>query len=93
MKIQGVHLIPLATDSQDSLSDEDPQLERLKQDLIADAKDTSSSTVLVFMRYSLLLHPSQNGGNWDDGYQALHNAPNILKLLHLYLKVKAVMCA
>lgn len=83
-----VHLILLATDSQDSLNVGTAQLEWLRQDLNAQKDNVIT---LVFMHYSLVLHPLHNGGQWDDGLQLLDQSNSILELLHSYPTVKAVM--
>lgn len=90
MDHNGVHLILLATDTQESLNDGSKQLQWLREDLAKHQK--CCDIILVIMHYSLILHPLHNKGRWDDGMQLLENASDILQLLHSYPSVKAVFC-
>jgi hypothetical protein len=85
-----IHLILLATDTQDSLDEGTEQLAWLRRDLAETSKRGKDVMTLVFMHYSLVLHPLHNHGKWDDGLQLIDNASTILDLLHSYKKVKAV---
>jgi len=86
--MNGIHLIFLATDTQSSLNEGTEQLKWLRQDLASQVYDI----VLVFMHYSLVLHPLHNDGLWDDGLQVLENADTILELFHSHPAVRAVLC-
>lgn len=86
----GVHLIFLATVTQDSLNEGMAQLEWLRRDLAHVSQ--SCDVILVFLHYSLVLHPLHNDGQWDDGLQVLDNANALLDLLHSYPLVRAVCC-
>lgn len=88
----GVHLIMLATDEQNSLDEGTSQLEWLRNDLEAASKSTEVDIILLFMHYSLVLHPLHDCGAWNDGLQLLDNSDKILDLLRLHSKVKAVVC-
>ena len=88
----GVHLIMLATDEQNSLDEGTAQLEWLKKDLEAASVSSEIDIVLLFLHYSLILHPLHNDGVWDDGLQLLDNSEGILKLIRSHSKVKAVIC-
>ena len=84
----GIHLILLATDSQSSLDNGTEQLKWLRHDLA----NQNCDIVIVFMHFSLVLHPLHNDGQWDDGLQVLDNAKEIIALLHSYPAVRAVLC-
>lgn len=87
----GVHMILLATDHQGSLDEGTEQLDWLRRDLKTASAEVD--VILVFMHYSLILHPLHNGGRWDDGLQVLDNARAVLGLLHRYRHaVRAVVC-
>lgn len=85
-----VHFVMLATNEQSDLGPHDAQLAWLREDLQQSLKE--SDICLVFMHYSLMLHPLHNNGRWDDGLQVLYSASEVLKILHSFPHVKAVIC-
>ena len=88
----GVHLIMLATDEQNSLDEGTAQLRWLKNDLEVATASSEIDIILLFMHYSLMLHPLHNEGAWDDDLQLLDNSEGLLKLIRSHSKVKAVVC-
>ena len=93
----GIHMIFLATNTQDSLNHGTEQLEWLQHDLKSTTtrkatNDGNIDIILVFLHYSLVLHPLHDNGRWDDGLQVLDNAKYVLQLLHSYPSVRAVIC-
>ena len=88
----GVHLVMLATDEQNSLDEGTAQLQWLRRDLEAAMASSEIDIIVLFMHYSLILHPLHDEGGWDDGLQLLDNSEGILKLIGSHSKVKAVIC-
>ena len=88
----GVHLIMLATDEQNSLDEGTAQHEWLKKHLEVASASSEIDIILLFLHYSLILHPLHNEGGWDDGLQLLDNSEGILKMIRSHSKVKGVIC-